>query len=414
MEDKKDKEESLKKESKTGVKRVEESKPEEKKDEEKKKRKCWWIIPIIIIAILVLLFFLLKFKVTFKYNNGEEAQEVDVKVLRKIAKDSVREDLVNPGKAFLGYFETYYLSGEQIEKIKNDKSLEETICKAKFKLNSEKDKCVAEDKFPFDTKRIIKKTTIEALWSSINFAINPTEKTIYVGDGFKITATISGTDNKTVTWKSNDTGIATVDNDGNVKGVKVGKTTIVAESNGLKRECTVTVSEKPVAQPKVSLTATGQCLVGTSSVTAKAAIANDKGSTITWTYPKCFAHEINETEKSVKLYRTMVCSDSEETKPVITAKLNNGSTASLTFTYEPKLVVKVYSNSTQVFPNGDGAYEGGNGMRIETNVNATFSGQNISSTTATSARVSASHDPVITIKTPCGQTKSIQLQLIIN
>ena len=44
-----------------------------------------------------------------------------------------------------------------------------------------------------------------------------------------------------VTWSSNDTEIATVDKDGNVTGIKVGKTTITAKSGDKQSTCEVTV-----------------------------------------------------------------------------------------------------------------------------------------------------------------------------
>ncbi len=52
---------------------------------------------------------------------------------------------------------------------------------------------------------------------------------------------------KTIAWKSEGEDIATVDAEGKVTGVKVGKTQIVATSNGMQAKCSVKVTEKELA-----------------------------------------------------------------------------------------------------------------------------------------------------------------------
>ena len=74
-----------------------------------------------------------------------------------------------------------------------------------------------------------------------------TSVSMYVGDSVTVSVTVapSNATNKTVTWKSNNTGIATVSN-GVIKGVKVGTTTVVATtSNGKTVTINVTVKAKP-------------------------------------------------------------------------------------------------------------------------------------------------------------------------
>ena len=78
--------------------------------------------------------------------------------------------------------------------------------------------------------------------------LSETTKSILVGGEFVLTATVSPTDaaNKEVTWASDKADIATVDNNGKVKGVKDGEATItVTTKDGNKTDkCKVTVTNE--------------------------------------------------------------------------------------------------------------------------------------------------------------------------
>lgn len=76
-------------------------------------------------------------------------------------------------------------------------------------------------------------------------SVDPTELTVYYDEFETITATVepSNASYKTVTWSSADETIATVDENGKVKGVGLGSTNITATSkNGLTAKCKVTVA----------------------------------------------------------------------------------------------------------------------------------------------------------------------------
>lgn len=76
--------------------------------------------------------------------------------------------------------------------------------------------------------------------------LDATSKTLAVGESFALKATVSPSDadNKKVNWSSNNPAIATVDKDGNVKALKVGKCTITAttDDGNFTADCEVTVS----------------------------------------------------------------------------------------------------------------------------------------------------------------------------
>lgn len=67
-----------------------------------------------------------------------------------------------------------------------------------------------------------------------------------VGDSYKLKATVSPSNatNKTVTWSSSNSSVASVDNDGNVKAIKEGKAAITARSGSASATCNITVKSK--------------------------------------------------------------------------------------------------------------------------------------------------------------------------
>lgn len=72
----------------------------------------------------------------------------------------------------------------------------------------------------------------------------PSTLTVARGSTKKITATTyPNPTSSVVTWKSSDTSVATVDNEGNVTGLKIGSTTITATTdNGYSSNCTLSVN----------------------------------------------------------------------------------------------------------------------------------------------------------------------------
>ncbi len=89
--------------------------------------------------------------------------------------------------------------------------------------------------------------------------VDPTELSLIEGDTYKLTATVTPTTatDKSVTWKSSDRAVATVDENGVVTAVSEGTATIyVSSSNGLTVECKVTVAKKIVPVTGISLSNT--------------------------------------------------------------------------------------------------------------------------------------------------------------
>lgn len=73
-------------------------------------------------------------------------------------------------------------------------------------------------------------------------------------------------DDSTVTWKSGNTNVATVDQTGKVTAVGVGTTTITATAGGKSATCTVTVTAKPVPIEAIALRDAAVSVGGTFSL----------------------------------------------------------------------------------------------------------------------------------------------------
>ena len=422
------------------------------KKKSKKKLIVFIFIFILLIAVFIWWWFNRKFDITFKYNNGLENNIVKVRYLNKINDEDVKKDLKKSNYSFIGYFETYYLGGSDIEKIKNYPQLENSICKKNFKLDNNKNKCIAINEFDFKNTKIKSNKTIEALWSTITFTINPSEKTIYIGDSFNISVTISGTNDTRVNWSVDNNDIASVSNSGHVIGNKVGKTTVYVESNGIRRSCVVNVIEKEqlkqeikeelkqkvndepkqevIEEPKVekdegtiSLNANDQCIIGYNSVTVYATIDNAKDDTINWSNLKCFNIDKQSNNKiSVsRIGRGTMCRDNEEVNPIITATLNNGNYDSLKFNYESSLSIKVYDGNKEIQPNSEGVYIGNN-VKIVSNQEANFTAVNpwnssqsrIYNVSENFVHLMGSSDTNVTVKTTCGQSITLKVNAEIN
>lgn len=90
-------------------------------------------------------------------------------------------------------------------------------------------------------KVVVKKK--KAAPSKPSLSLSHSKINVYVNKTVQLKATITGKSKKGK-WSSADKSIATVDQTGKVKGIKVGKTTVTVTANGIKRTCEVNVIVK--------------------------------------------------------------------------------------------------------------------------------------------------------------------------
>ena len=315
--------------------------------EEEKKSKKGLIITILVILLLIggafVGWYYYKFTVTIKYNNDLENTVEYVRFLGKADESKVQGHLSKKGYSFKGFYETYIISSSDIEKLAVDLAASKNICRAGFDFDPNNNKCTAMTEFSFNTERIVRDTTIEAIWSK-------DEEVVRTGREEDATITLSA--NKKCVVGDKDT----IDVNAKIKGY---------------------VSNKFV----------------------------------TWNIPKCYsAKRISDTH--YVLTRTNAeCEDNEELSGRVKVSLTNGSTYSLILIYEPKLKVNVSGVDGNIIYEKDGVYKTKQ-TTIDTNVAAKFKSKNntIKKTAQYSLYLKDNVNDTITIKTSCGQTKTIEIR----
>ena len=113
--------------------------------------------------------------------------------------------------------------------------------------------------------------------------LSQTSITINKGDVYNLTATVSPEDaaDKTVTWESSNTNVATVEN-GKITAVGVGSATITAKSGKVQAKCEVTVNPVEVTAITLNQTLVRLTQGKTYNLIATIAPSNATDKTVTW------------------------------------------------------------------------------------------------------------------------------------
>ena len=121
--------------------------------------------------------------------------------------------------------------------------------------------------------------------------LDQTDLTLDANGTAKLTATVKPDDatTKTATWKSDNEGVATVDNYGNVTAKAAGTATITATADGKSASCKVTVKGQetvPVASVELNQTTLELKAGNTATLTATVKPENATSKEVTWTSDK--------------------------------------------------------------------------------------------------------------------------------
>lgn len=311
-----------------------ETKLSEEEVKKKNKINLCIIIAILLLIIFVVLIFALRtptYKVIFDSNGGTEVGSIEVKRNQKIEKPN---DPSREGYSFVGW---YYM--EQLYDFDLPVTQNITL-KAEWNQNGNGEEIVPGNEKDANAETTEKEDdNANEKENDKNVSVTGVsisgQKEIYVGETTKLSAKInpSNATNQKVTWKSSDSSIAKIDQNGKVTGLKTGKVTItvITKDGNKKATYTVVVKEKQ----KEIVSTTGVTVSGPSEVKVNSTITlsvkvkpnNATNKKVTWKSSDSSIASVNQNGKVTGL---------KEGKVDIIVRTEDGS-------YEAKHTVTVKS-----------------------------------------------------------------------
>ena len=168
-------------------------------------------------------------------------------------------------------------------------------------------------------------------------SLDKTTLSLEVGGESTLAATVSPSNatNKKLKWSSSNTAVATVDQNGKVKGIKAGSATITVttEDGGKKATCAVTVKDKVVAVTGITLNKSTLSLFEAVSaqLTATISPSNATDKTVTWSSSNTSVATVDNTGKVTAVNAGTA---------TITAKTSNNKSATCSVTVKARYTVK--------------------------------------------------------------------------
>ena len=161
--------------------------------------------------------------------------------------------------------------------------------------------------------------------------INPSGSlTKNIGQNFTITATVSPSDanNKSITWSSSNSGIATVDSSGDVRCVSAGTTTITAttaDGSGKSASLSLTVRDPLTSLTLDKIQTTLLYGGATTTVTANTTPSDYDANNLTWTIGDTSLATISGSGKT----RTITSNNTKKTGETTLTVSGGGKTATM-------------------------------------------------------------------------------------
>ena len=240
---------------------------------------------------------------------------------------------INPTSILLNKAESYILKATIIPDDTTDKTVTwQSSDKSIVTVSNGKVKAIKEGTAIITAKTVngktatCKVTVVEPVVEASSISLNKTALSLNVGSTANLTATITPTNatDKTVTWKSSNTNVATVSN-GKVTAKSVGTATITAKtSNGKTATCKITVPEPVIEVESISLNKTALSInIGnTANLTATITPKNATDKTVNWKSSNTSIATVSNGKVTAKSVGTAT----------ITAKTSNGKTATCKIT----------------------------------------------------------------------------------
>ena len=168
-------------------------------------------------------------------------------------------------------------------------------------------------------------------------------------------------------------------------------------------------TEIPQDNGTISLNARNICLVKGQTTTIMANVNNAIDATVDWLGDSCLSISSQGNTATVRGNNCGV-------HPTVTGRLHNGAKDTVTLNYEDTLTVTITDTSGNKVSPSDGVYYGNN-LTITSNVSAYITGSYLSGDSGslrTSAKTQGAAGTTVTVRTACGQTKTITISPIIN
>ena len=159
---------------------------------------------------------------------------------------------------------------------------------------------------------------------------------------------------------------------------------------------------------KISISLAKSCLVNGQSTTVNANVIDAKDSNVDWLVDMCLS-------VSSQGHTATITANNCSSNPKITGRLSNGASDSKSISYENSLIVTVKDSSGNTVNPTNEVYKG-NKLTIYTNVPATITGNYLSGDAGslrTSASTTGAASTTVIILTPCGQSRTFDIEAII-
>jgi len=245
----------------------------------------------------------------------------------------------------------------------------------------------------------IKATHQVTVTDQMSITLNPTSLNLVAGSNQTLTATVvaASLTDKSVSWSSSNTSVATVDSNGKVTAVAAGSANIIAKlnaNNSIQAQASVTVTAPSL--PTISLSNNTLSLVVGDTKTLTATVGNTSNTSVTWSSSATSIATVDSNGKvtAVKAGTATITATSvadTSVKATCTITVTNPPAGTLTITADPSANVPVGGSGYQIYVRDSG---GTSVSRLE----CVFTSSDSSvATVSTYGTISALKDGTVTI-----------------
>ena len=244
----------------------------------------------------------------------------------------------------------------------------------------------------------IKATHQVTVTDQMSITLNPTSLNLVAGSNQTLTATVvaASLTDKSVSWSSSNTSVATVDSNGKVTAVAAGSANIIAKlnaNNSIQAQASVTVTAQPT--PTITLSDTTASLLVNATKTLTATVTNASNTSVTWTTSNATVATVTNGVVTAKAAGTATITATSvadtSVKATCTITVTNPPAGTLTITADPSANVPVGGSGYQIYVRDSG---GTSVSRLE----CVFTSSDSSvATVSTYGTISALKDGTVTI-----------------